>query len=235
MTTTKTTIDFDNPQEVSKYLDIYKNLLSEDLPDYILMTFVGVLYEARGRENLDNRRKSIDYLGFTGFGREELERIAKNSEEVRSLRKLANDWLRNREGKMMGYLCLSDQNNEFGRKNGVLQDHNVEGVVISFIGKGHLNEIKTVYLTKVQRLNLGYNVNEFRPRGYDERWSSLGEIYLTSRGTELRAECCKTDHLIDGFYGCGIVVSKSLAQELSLKVGSRVELSKKPWNERFYV
>lgn len=235
MTVIHKVVDYENPSDVKRYLDRYSTQLWEDLPDHVLMTFVGVLYEAKGRENLNNRRIAIDYLGFTGFGAEELERIAKNTEEDKGLRRLANDWLRNCEVKMTGYLCVNEEKNEFGRKNDVIKDFSVEGVIVSFVGKGYLNEIRTIYLTKVQRMNLGYNADEFRPKVFDERWDSLGDIYLTSRGREIKAVCSKTDSRVDSFCGCGIRVSTSVAQELSLKIGNKVELSTRSRDKWFGV
>lgn len=236
MIETKKIIDFEDPEDVRKYLESYRAILCEDLPDKVLMSFVGVLYEAKGKENIGNRIIAIDYLGFTGYGREELERIASSEEEDTGLRRLARDWLKNKEGKMSRYLCLYEINNMFGKLNDIICSLPfVEGVVVYVSNGSHINEPRTVFLTNLQRANLGFNLGSFRILNFHKPCNSLGDIYLTYKGDEVKAEGYKTDPLIDRNAGCGIRVSKSLAEHLSLKVGSRVEISRLPREKRFYV
>ncbi len=233
MNTTKKVIDFENPLGIKEYLFRYRNLLCEDLPNHVLMSFVGVLYESRGKENVVNRKTAIDYIGFTGFGREELE-CAAESDEDDCLRKIALRWLSNRERMMISYLCINEETNRFGRADEIIYDPFMEGVVVSVIGKGHMNESWRVYLTRAQRLNLGFDLKIFKIN-FQGLSNNSDKIYLTHKGSESRAECSMTNSRIDCYRGCGIRISKSLADKLSLRVGSRVELSKLSKDRRFYV
>ncbi|MEK6933864.1 MAG: hypothetical protein AABW75_03240 [Nanoarchaeota archaeon] len=233
MIETKRIIDFEDTEDVKKYLESYRAILCGDLPDKVLMSFVGVLYESRGEDNVVNRKTAIDYLGFTGFGREELERVAESDEDER-LRKIALKWLSNREKMMISYLCINEETNRFGRADEIIHDPFMEGVVVSVIGKGHMNELSRVYLTRAQRLNLGFDLRIFKIN-FQGLSNNSDKIYLTYKGSESRAECSKTNSRIDCYRGCEIKISKSLANKLSLRVGSRVELSKLSKDERFYV
>ncbi len=223
--------DYENSGQVGEYLNRFRSLLGEDLDKSVSMSFLAVALEAKGEKNVGNRVRALDYLGMSGFDGNELVEI-KDRDESEIVRTRAYYWTKNRTKQMMECLALNNNGNEFGSIPSRLNNILYLGVIADILNKGHDSELERALLTFNQRMNLKIDRRRFNLHS-DQ--SNYGDVWVSSKGNEVKADSGSVGKLFDDYIGPGVFVSKPLADRLSLRIGSKIEISSISPERRFWV
>jgi|SRR3989344_6573904 len=219
-------LDYASPQKVAVYLKKYERCLDVLSPATVLSFYV-IARDASKPEQFVNRLRAIDYLGFIGEYTEELRALAKYESDTQICRH-AERWISEREMQMVAYLDAVEEPNMFGRMPASFFDSSAQGVVTALPNTGLAKRFPLVFLSFSQRVDLHISNAEV---SFFEPQVQISRIAVNEK---FSVPVSSFPDVLDQRTGCGIRVSAPLAERLSLKIGSRVELQGIQ-KEEFYV